>query len=209
MKLTPARVLGIALLVAIVPAAPIQAQLPDKPSSVTMPVAGTFSNGGRFEGTVTINRFEARDNGIVALGFVRGVLTRRGETLGTGFAGELAWPVAVKTGGISAVSGNASRAPQFQRVSSTESRHRIMRVQATTCPVLQIALGPLDVNLLGAQVALEPVGLNVAGEQGTPLGDLVCSVSALLGNVAGLVDVLNGILGLLTGLLGGLTGGIV
>ena len=43
---------------------------------------------------------------------------------------------------------------------------------------------------------------------GTPLGDLVCAASDLLGNVAAIVNLLNSILGLVTGLLGGLTGGI-
>ena len=59
-------------------------------------------------------------------------------------------------------------------------------------------------NLLGLDVALNPVGLSITGRSGTPLGDLVCAVSNLLGNVAGLVNLLNSLLGSLTGLLGGL-----
>jgi hypothetical protein len=66
----------------------------------------------------------------------------------------------------------------------------------------------VNVDLLGFQVALSAVTLNLSGTQGTPLGDLVCAASDLLGNVAGLVNLLNSILGLLTGLLGGLTGGL-
>lgn len=211
MKITLGRVAGIALFIALAPIASVDAQLPDSaPSSaVTLPAAGSFSDGGTFEGTITINRFESRDNNIVALGFARGVLTRSGKTVGTGVAGEVAWPVVVKSGGIAAVSGNGSRSPQLRRASSSDMPYGIMLAQATACPVLQIGLGPVDVNLLGARVALNPVGLNVDGEQGTPLGDLVCSASGLLGNVAALVNLLNAILGLLTGLLGGLTGGIV
>jgi hypothetical protein len=74
--------------------------------------------------------------------------------------------------------------------------------------VLNIALGPITVDLLGAQVTLNPVSLDLAGVVGTPLGDLVCEASDLLGNVAGIVNLLNSILGLVTGLLGGLLGGI-
>ena len=81
----------------------------------------------------------------------------------------------------------------------------LLRVQAETCAVLNIALGPLTVDLLGVLVAISPVSLDLAGVVGTPLGDLVCG---LLENVSGLVNTLNGILGLLTGLLGGLTGGL-
>ena len=83
-----------------------------------------------------------------------------------------------------------------------------LRVQAETCPVLNVALGPHTVDLLGFQVALSAVTLDLTGVVGTPLGDLVCAASDLLGNVAGLVNLLNSILGLVTGLLGGLTGGL-
>ena len=79
---------------------------------------------------------------------------------------------------------------------------------AETCPVLNVALGPNTVDLLGFQVALSSVTLDLTGVTGTPLGDLVCAASDLLGNVAGLVNLLNSILGLVTGLLGGLTGGL-
>jgi hypothetical protein len=81
-------------------------------------------------------------------------------------------------------------------------------VQAETCPVLNVALGPHTVDLLGFQVALSAVTLDLTGVVGTPLGDLVCAASDLLSNVAGLVNLLNSILGLVTGLLGGLTGGL-
>ena len=76
------------------------------------------------------------------------------------------------------------------------------------CQVLDIVLGANTINVLGIQIALGPAVLSLAGETGTALGGLVCSVSDLLGNVAGLVDLVNSILGLLTGLLGGLTGGL-
>ena len=57
-------------------------------------------------------------------------------------------------------------------------------------------------------MTLSPVTLDLSGIVGTPLGDLVCEASELLGNVAGIVNLLNNILGLLLGLLGGLTGGL-
>jgi len=83
----------------------------------------------------------------------------------------------------------------------------LIRAQAQSCSVLSVSLAPIDVNLLGTDVALGAVNLDLTGQSG-PLGDLVCAASDLLGNVAGLVNLLNSVLGLLTGLLGGLTGGL-
>jgi hypothetical protein len=63
------------------------------------------------------------------------------------------------------------------------------------------------VNLLGVDVALSPIAFNLQGEAGTPLGDLVCAASDLLGNVGALVQLLSDLLGIVTGLLG-VVGGI-
>jgi hypothetical protein len=172
--------------------------------SVTLQATGTFARGGEFTGTITVNRFEQRGTGIVAIGFVQGVL-RRGNATATGFAGEVAWPVVVKSGNAIVAGNNRTPGASIVRVSSASPT--IVPVQTTGCQVLDITLGPLDVNILGFTVSLSPVALSLAGGEG-PLGALVCSVVTLLGNVAGVVDLLNSILGLLTGLLGGLTGGI-
>jgi hypothetical protein len=126
-------------------------------------------------------------------------------------AGEAAWPVRVSTGGSLLVNGPGSAPGRLMRVAWSPDMPgdpRLLRVQAENCPVLNIALGPITVDLLGSLVALSPVSLDLAGVVGTPLGDLVCEASDLLGNVAGIVNLLNSILGLVTGLLGGLLGGI-
>ena len=199
------------VLVSLFAAVPVAAQGNATQPAVTLQATGTFARGGEFTGTVTINRFEQRGNRIVAIGFVRGALHRGGQTVGTALAGEVAWPVVVSSGGLSAASGPSSPAPQFMRVAASHVRAegRIRAVQAQeVCPVLAIALAPVDVNLLGAQVALGAITFNLQGEAGTPLGDLVCAASDLLGNVAGLVNLLNSVLSLVTGLLGGLLGGL-
>jgi hypothetical protein len=190
---------------------PTHAQQAPPPAAVRLPVTGSFHGGGSFDGTVTINRFEQTStNQIVAVGFVSGVLSRGSRTLGTGITGEVRWPVAVRTGGQllnvrGTPTGNGIARVAWSPQSQTG---RYVLVQATSCAVLDVALGPVNVNLLGAQVALGAVSLNLSGTQGTPLGDLVCAASDLLGNVAGLVNLLNSVLGLVTGLLGGLTGGL-
>ncbi len=158
------------------------------PKAVKVPVTGTFAGGGQFSGNITINRFEQRGNDIVAVGFVSGVLSRGSRSLGSGVAGEVTWPVTIKSS-----------------ATATHATSSVGPLQ-TSCPVLSIALGPVDANLLGFQVSLGAVTLDIGGESGTPLGDLVCAISDLLGNVAAVVNLLNSLLGLLTGLLGGLTG---
>ncbi|HMC22376.1 MAG TPA: hypothetical protein VKL19_11040, partial [Thermoanaerobaculia bacterium] len=77
------------------------AQSASTPKAVNVPVTGTFAGGGQFSGSITINRFEQRGNDIVAIGFVSGVLSRGSRSLGTGLAGELTWPVTIKSSATS------------------------------------------------------------------------------------------------------------
>jgi hypothetical protein len=72
------------------------------------------------------------------------------------------------------------------------------------CQILDLTLGPLNLNLLGLVVTLNQVHLNITAVPGPGnlLGNLLCSVTHLLdsGNTAGLQSLLN----ILNGLLGGL-----
>jgi hypothetical protein len=208
--------LGVVLMLTLVlQAIPAAAQRARAKAVLTLPATGTFVLGGEFRGTISINRFERRGNEIVAIGFVAGVLSRGSNIIGSAVAGEVAWPVRVSSGGVASVSNRAPalRGGQVIRAAwspaASAAATAFVPVQAPeTCPVLNLALGPHTVDLLGFQVALSPVTLDLTGTVGTPLGDLVCAASDLLGNVAGLVNLLNNILGLVTGLLGGLTGGL-
>jgi len=73
--------------------------------------------------------------------------------------------------------------------------------QATTCPVLNIGLGPVQVDLLGLVVELGAIDLVVGGEQGALVGDLLCIIMGLLSplDAAGLTTALNGIAASLNG----------
>lgn len=78
---------------------------------------------------------------------------------------------------------------------------------APGCQILDLVLGPLDLNLLGLTVHLDQVHLNITAIPGAGnlLGNLLCAVAGLLdgpGGLAQLVATLNRILALL-GLLGG------
>jgi len=203
-------VCGVAIVVAVTGGIPVAAQQ-SGPQSLTLQIAGTAARGGDFSGTATINRFEQRNNQIVAVGFVRGALSRGSRTVGVGVVGEVVWPVAVRTGGVAAVKGQTldpARVRQIAYGQHTEWTPGLVLAQAESCPAVEIVLGATDINVGGGTISLGPIPLTLSGEVGTPVGDLVCAVSDLIGNVAGLINLLNSILGLLTGLLGGLTGGL-
>ena len=75
---------------------------------------------------------------------------------------------------------------------------------AGTCEILNLTLGPLDLNLLGLTVHLDTVHLVINAEQGPGnlLGNLLCAVAGLLDNPTGgplgaLAALLNQILGIL------------
>ncbi|HEX6655007.1 MAG TPA: hypothetical protein VF153_02225 [Candidatus Limnocylindria bacterium] len=78
--------------------------------------------------------------------------------------------------------------------------------QATgSCEILDLTLGPLDLNLLGLAVHLDQVHLNITAESGPGnlLGNLLCAVAHLLDNSGGnpLSNLLNQIAGLLNQIL--------
>ncbi len=71
-----------------------------------------------------------------------------------------------------------------------------------TCDILNLDLGPLDLNLLGLTVHLNEVVLDIVAESGAGnlLGNLLCAVAHLLDGGASL----NGIAALLNNILGAL-----
>jgi hypothetical protein len=68
-----------------------------------------------------------------------------------------------------------------------------------TCDILHLDLGPLSLDLLGLQVDLSRIVLDITAQTGAGnlLGNLLCGVTALLDNPSGLAKLLNQILSLL------------
>ena len=68
------------------------------------------------------------------------------------------------------------------------------------CDILNLDLGPLDLNILGLRIQLNEVQLDITAVPGAGnlLGNLLCAVAGLLdGNAAGgLANLLNRLLGL-------------
>ena len=78
-------------------------------------------------------------------------------------------------------------------------------VTAASCDILNLVLGPLDLNILGLEVHLNQVVLDIIGTTGAGnlLGNLLCAVAGLLDGGAALGQIaalLNQILGILNGL---------
>jgi len=68
-----------------------------------------------------------------------------------------------------------------------------------TCQILHLDIGPIALNLLGLNVNLSEIVLDITAQSGAGnlLGNLLCSVAGLLDNPSGLANLLNSILGAL------------
>ena len=152
-----------------------------------LPIAGTAPGGVTFAGTLSVLNFGQRDGKPVAIGMVSGSATSpSGAPLGTALTGPIEFPVQVAPG-----SALTSAAP-------------ISVQQAATCQVLHLDLGAVNLNVLGLQVATQPITIDVSGVTGgtNVLGTLICTILETVNNVVGLVNLLNQLLGILGGLTG-------
>jgi len=71
----------------------------------------------------------------------------------------------------------------------------------TTCQILHLDLGPISLDLLGLQIDLSRVVLDITAQAGAGnlLGNLLCAVAGLLDDPSGLARLLNQILAALLG----------
>jgi hypothetical protein len=74
-----------------------------------------------------------------------------------------------------------------------------VNIAATTCEILNLDIGPIALDLLGLQVNLSEIILNITAQSGAGklLGNLLCAVAGLLDQPNGLARVLNDILSIL------------
>jgi hypothetical protein len=74
-------------------------------------------------------------------------------------------------------------------------------IGANTCEILHLDLGPIFLDVLGLQVDLSEVVLDITAQAGPGnlLGNLLCAVAGLLDNPTGLANLLNQILAALLG----------
>jgi hypothetical protein len=153
--------------------------------ALTVPISGTTDGGGKVTGTFQIQKFvlDQANNRVNAVGNLVAEVTRHGSTqtvVAIGTAIPVLTPAAA-AGTSGAAAPNAA---------------------AAVCNILNLTLGPLDLNLLGLQVHLNQVVLNITAQPGAGnlLGNLLCDIANLLnpgGALSTLVADLNQLLGIL------------
>ncbi|HET7048203.1 MAG TPA: hypothetical protein VFI54_08055 [Solirubrobacteraceae bacterium] len=160
------------------------------PALTTVPVHGVAKNGKQFNGSYAIQRYVARGNKVYAVGTLKGKLKGRHVTrYNVMMPATLSGP---------APAGAAK-----------------VKTAQVACTVLQLQLGPIDLNLLGLRVQLFggtnpasplPVSLLITGVpgDGNLLGNLLCSLTGAL-NQPGVLGQLNNNLSQLTATLTSLT----
>jgi len=150
---------------------------------ITSKVVGRTSDGDRVTGSFTPIKTVNRDGALFVKGFLEGRIKDAGPD--TRFSGVKLIPVK-KINGKSLTSGR------------TASR-------AAACDVLNLVLGPLDLNLLGLEINLQRVVLDIVAVPGAGnlLGNLLCAVAGLLDGspLAGLLGQLRNLLNQILGLL--------
>lgn len=160
-------------------------------SGLSVPVTGRV-DGKVADGTFTIRRFELVDSSVHAVGTL--TMSRKDRTVAT----VLSVPVRFGSG----ASGKENKASSVSVGPSLASAE----TPAATCNILNLTLGPLDLDLLGLRVQLDQVNLDITGEtgEGKLLGNLLCAVAGLLdgGPLDQLVATLNQLLTRLLGILG-------
>jgi hypothetical protein len=125
---------------------------------------------------------------------------------GGSFTGDITIDRVVASGGdllaIGSVSGTVTDAVGALVGTVTDQAFAVPLNLAGTCEILDLVLGPLDLDLLGLVVTLDTVHLNITAEQGPGnlLGNLLCAVAGLLDgglNLNGIARLLNQILSIL------------
>jgi hypothetical protein len=199
---------------AVAPAGTLQAAPGDQ--AITSVVNGTWTgrNGksGTVTGTFTPEKFGQNGKSLTVRGVLDLVLTRADGTVERELSRRVVQPVSLAPAGA-----QGSAMPSSLESASTLGLGDSAVVTPATvpvpegCDVLNLVLGPLDLNLLGLVIVLQQVQLDIVAVPGAGalLGNLLCAVAGLLdgGFSLGLIaDLLNAILAIIEGLGGGVGG---
>jgi hypothetical protein len=157
--------------------------------SYTAPIAGTVRDGRQVTGTFRPSLSRVNDGALEVRGRVRSVIHNLDGSV-TRVTKYRVW-IPVKT-----INGSSA-------TSTTAKRGLSAAAVAGACPVLNLVLGPLNLDLLGLQVHLDRVVLNIVAQSGAGnlLGNLLCAVAGLLDNAGPLSGLLTQISALLNSIL--------
>ncbi|MCW2867991.1 MAG: transporter substrate-binding protein [Marmoricola sp.] len=166
---------------------------------VTAPVTGLTAAGQPVRAVFIPKKIVSSGGGLVAQGILRGRIVKPGT--------DSRFRKAV-TMTVIAVDGRA--VPTTTPSARAAAAAFPPAPAAGACNVLNLVLAPLDLNILGLQVHLDQVVLNIVAQSGAGqlLGNLLCFVAGLLdagGPLSGLLTQLTGLLNQILGALGGLT----
>jgi hypothetical protein len=143
---------------------------------ITSTVVGRTSNGDKVTGSFTPIRTVERDGVLYMKGFLRGVIQDAGPN--TKFSGVQSIPI--------------------KKINGSPLANGRVAANAAACDILNLVLGPLDLNLLGLEIHLQRVVLDIVAVAGAGnlLGNLLCAVAGLLdgGPLAGLLGQLQTLL---------------
>jgi hypothetical protein len=170
-------------------------------------VSGTSADGNAFRGTMDVLGF-VNENGLKAIGSITGTITpSRGAAQQV--AGAIVLVPVANAASAAAPTGFGGRdSTTGRQLTAAASTQQV----AAGCQILNLVLGPLDLNLLGLTVHLDQVVLDITAVPGAGnlLGNLLCAVANLLNglnlNLLGtaltnvLTQLLNNLLGALAGL---------
>lgn len=158
------------------------------PALDTVKLTGVGKGGKQFKGTYAIQRFAVSNGKAYAIGTLKGTLKGRHVT-----RNNVMLPASLTPNGLPAA-----------------------QTAQTTCPVLHLVLGPINLNLLGLNVTTNRIVVDITAIPGAGnlLGNLLCDLTGAL-NQPGILTSLNQDLQRLTttltslvSLLGGSTAGL-
>lgn len=150
-------------------------------------VVGETKSGHRVTGTFVPLHFSKRHGHVRVRGLINGVV-HRGN-------GRVVTFSAMRTLRVKSISGTPI---------TTRSVAGRTSAAAASCDILHLVLAPLDLDLLGLQVHLDRVVLNIVAQSGAGnlLGNLLCAVAGLLdGGLSGLLGRLSSLLNQILGVL--------
>jgi hypothetical protein len=139
-------------------------------TGITVPIVGS-GPGATFAGQLNVQRFVRSGDQVLAVGTLTGTLTNTVTNVVSTVVRQIRIPLNIPASGP--VNG--------------------------VCEILSLVLGPLDLDLLGLQIHLDQVVLNIDAQSGPGnlLGNLLCAVAGLLdagGPLNQIVALLNQIL---------------
>jgi hypothetical protein len=179
-----------------------------RPAGLTVPVNGTVgpvgAPGTPLTGTFTIQRFATSGSDVVAVGTLVASFDDPTTNAPRTIVTQASIPLdRTASGGEAAPTGAAADAEAAIEGAIGEEALRGPAVAAQqACDILNLVLGPLDLNLLGLRIQLNQVELDITAVPGAGnlLGNLLCAVAGLLdgpGPLQQLVSFLNQLLAIL------------